>query len=180
MEHTINSERLVMRPLKETDYDFIHALRTRPEYYRYENDGAYTDEEITSQFNGFMEGAKKLPDRGSIQWIVLCSDVKIGEVHLWCNFDKTLEWEIGWHFMLEHWGKGFATEAANAVLRYAFANFRINRIMACPNAENVRSIAMCERIGMVREGHVREVRLLNGAYCDEVIFGILKREYTSA
>ena len=97
--------------------------------------------------------------------------------HVNCLWEASREWEIGWHFLPEYWGKGFATEAAKAVLQYAFANFRINRIMACPNAENIRSIALCERIGMVREGCVREVRLLNGVYCDEVIFGILKREF---
>jgi len=52
--------------------------------------------------------------------------------------------------------------------------------MACPNAENTKSIALCERIGMIKESRVREVRLLNGVYCDEVIFGILKREFNPA
>ena len=180
MQHSIKTDRLDLQPLSESDFEFIQKLRTRPEYFKYENDGAYNDDEITKQFNGFLEGAKNLPNKGSVQWIVKSDDVKIGEVHLWCNWEKTHEWEIGWHFLLEHWGKGFATEAAKAVLQFAFANFHINRIMACPNAENTRSIALCERIGMIKEGCVREVRLLNGIYCDEVIFGILKREFTPA
>jgi len=178
MEHLIKTDRLNLQPLNKSDLDFIQKLRTSPEYFKYENDSAYTDDEITQQFNGFIEGAKNLPNKGSIQWIVKSNDIKIGEVHLWCNFDKTLEWEIGWHFLLEHWGRGFATESAKAVLQYAFANFKINRIMACPNAENVRSIKLCERIGMIKEGQIREVRLINGIYYDEAIFGILKREFT--
>ena len=180
MEHIIKTGRLYLRPLNESDFDFIQKLRTRPEYFKYENDGAYNDDEIIKQFNEFLEGAKKLPNKGSIQWIVINNDVKIGEVHLWNWWEKTLEWEIGWHFLIEHWGKGFATEAAKAVLLYAFANFRINRIMACPNAANTRSIALCERIGMIKEGQVREVRIINGVYCDEVIFGLLKREFNPA
>jgi RimJ/RimL family protein N-acetyltransferase len=177
MNNAIKTERLDLRPLDESDFGFIHELRTRPEYYQYENDEAYSDEEIAQQFSAFLEGAKSLPDKGSIQWVVSNSGVKIGEVHLWCNFPKTREWEIGWHFMIGHWGKGFATEAAKAVLEYAFANFRVNRIMACPNTENTRSLALCERIGMVKEGAVREVRLINNVYYGETIFGILKREY---
>ena len=180
MEHSIKTDRLYLQPLSKSDFDFIQKLRTRPEYFKYENDSAYNDDEITKQFNGFLEGAKNLPNKGSIQWIVINNDVKIGEIHLWCNFDRTLDWEIGWHFLTEHWGKGFATEATKAVLRYAFANFRINRIMACPNAENTRSIALCERIGMIKEGHLREVRLINGVYYDEAVFSILKREFTPA
>jgi len=179
MDHSIKTERLDLKPLSETDFDFIYTLRTRPEYFKYENDVAYNDDEITNQFNRFLDGAKNLPNKGSIQWIAIHNGLKIGEVHLWCNWEKTSEWEIGWHFMLDYWGKGFATEAAKAVLQYAFANFKINRIMACPNAANTRSIALCERIGMIKEGCVREVRIINGVYYDEVIFGILKREYTS-
>jgi len=180
MEYSIKTDRLDLHPLSETDFDFIRTLNTRPEYFQYENEGAHNDDEIKKQFDGFLEGAKKLPNKGSIQWIVINNDVRIGEVHLWNWWEKTLEWEIGWHFLFEHWGKGFATEAARAVLRYAFASFRINRIMACPNAANIRSIALCERIGMLKEGQVREVRLLNGVYYDEAIFGILKREFTPA
>ena len=177
MEYSIKTNRLNLQPVNEADFDFIQNLRTRPEYFKYENDRAYNDDEITEQFNGFLEGAENLPNKGAIQWIVINNDIKIGEVHLWCNWEKTLEWEIGWHFLVEHWGKGFATEAAKSVLQYAFSNFKINRIMACPNAANTRSIALCERIGMIKEGCVREVRLINGVYHDEVIFGLLKREF---
>jgi RimJ/RimL family protein N-acetyltransferase len=179
MDYGIKTNRLNLQPLKEDDLDFIRKLKTRPEYYKYDNEG-YNDDEITKGFSGFLEGAKNLPDKGSIQWIVIHNEVKIGEVHLWCNFPNTLEWEIGWHFLIEHWGKGFAAESAKAVLKYAFANFRVNRIMACPNAENIRSVALCERIGMIREGRIREVRLINGVYYDEIIFGILKREFNPA
>ena len=180
MKHIVKTDRLALRPLEGSDYDFIQKLRKRPEYFEYENDRAYNDNEIIEQFKSFLEGTKKLPDKGSIQWIVINNDVKIGEVHLWCNWDSTLEWEIGWHFLFEYWGKGFATEAAKAILQYAFAKFRINRIMACPNAANTKSVALCERIGMIKEGRVREVKLINGVYYDETIFGILKREFTPA
>jgi RimJ/RimL family protein N-acetyltransferase len=173
----IKTDRLTLQPISESDFDFIKKLRTRPEYYEYENDGPYNDDEITTQFNGFLAGVKNLPDSGSIQWVVLNGDMPIGETHLWCHWPKTMEWEIGWHFLKEHWGVGFATEAAKAVLKYAFTHFRVNRVMACPNSENTRSIALCERIGMVREGCVREVRLINGVYYGETIFGILKREF---
>ncbi len=180
MTHVIKTDRLDLQPIREADFDYIRQLRARPEYYQYENDGAYSADETAKQFAGFFEGIKKLPNQGAIQWVVIHNGVQAGEVHLRCNWEKTLEWEIGWHFLREHWGKGLATEAARAVLSYAFANFKANRIMACLNAENARSAALCERIGMLKEGRLRETRLINGVYCDEYIYGILKREFVSS
>jgi RimJ/RimL family protein N-acetyltransferase len=86
----------------------------------------------------------------------------IGEVHFTCNYDRTHEWEIGYKFLKEHWGNGYASEAVKAVIQYAFEHFNVNRIAAFLNAENKRSATLCERAGMVKEGCLREVRLI---YC---------------
>jgi RimJ/RimL family protein N-acetyltransferase len=177
MENVIKTDRLSLRPLNESDIDFIQRLSSRSEYFRYECEVAKTNDELAEQFKWYIEGIKKLPDAGAIQWIVTNNDVKIGELHIWCNWEKTHEWEIGWNLLLEHWGKGFATEAAKAVIQHAFENFNVNRIVAFPNAENTRSTTLCERVGMINEGRVREVRLINGIYYDECIYSVLKREF---
>jgi len=66
MEHSIKTNRLDLQPMNESDFDFVQKLRTRLEYFKYENDEAYNDDEITNQFNGFLEGEKNLPNKGSI------------------------------------------------------------------------------------------------------------------
>ncbi|MGN6126495.1 MAG: GNAT family N-acetyltransferase [Humibacter sp.] len=55
--------------------------------------------------------------------------------------------EIGWHFHPDHWGQGFATEAARAVLQPALAA-GLPRVVAVTNPENVASQKVCLRIGM--------------------------------
>jgi RimJ/RimL family protein N-acetyltransferase len=177
MEHVIKTNRLSLQPLSESDIDFIQKLSARPEYFRYECEVAKTNGELAERCKWYIERLIKLPDDGAIQWIVSNNDVKIGEIHIWCNWQKTHEWEIGWHLLHEHWGKGFATEAAKAVIRHAFENFNVNRIVAFPNAENSRSTALCERVGMINEGRIREVRLINGIYYDEYVYSILKRDF---
>jgi len=123
-----------------------------------------------------MERAKSLPNEGAIRWIAHLGDVKIGEVHVCCNWEKTREWEIGWHFMPEYWGKGFATEAVTAIIKYAFAHFNIHRLMALCRAENVRSVALAERVGMRRDGRMRENQLIKGIYYDEFVYSILEHD----
>ena len=104
------------------------------------------------------------------------TDVKIDEIHINCLWNETLEWEIGWHFLSEHWGRGFATEAAKAVIKYAFENFKIHRLIALCCAENKPSVALAERVGMLKDGRMRENKLINGIYYDEYVFSVLKHE----
>ena len=59
--------------------------------------------------------------------------------------------EIGWHFHPDHWGKGYATEAAAAVLSYAFSS-GLPRVVAVTNPANAASQSVCTRIGLIHQG----------------------------
>ncbi|MFC9770547.1 MULTISPECIES: GNAT family N-acetyltransferase [unclassified Pseudarthrobacter] len=59
--------------------------------------------------------------------------------------------EIGWHFHPDHWGKGYATEAAAAVLSYAFAG-GLPKVVAVTNPANAASQSVCTRIGLLHQG----------------------------
>ncbi len=59
--------------------------------------------------------------------------------------------EIGWRLGAEYWGKGFATEAAREVLRYAFGNLKLESVVAFTVSQNLRSRRVMERIGMRHE-----------------------------
>lgn len=60
--------------------------------------------------------------------------------------------EIGWHLGPSAWGKGYATEAAKAMLEYGFHNRGLDTIYAITLPNNTRSQAVCKRLGMVYEG----------------------------
>lgn len=59
--------------------------------------------------------------------------------------------EIGWHFHPDVWGRGYATEAAAAVLAHAFEH-GLDRVVAVTHADNAASQAVCRRIGMTHRG----------------------------
>lgn len=58
--------------------------------------------------------------------------------------------EIGWRFAAEHWGRGYATEAAREVLRFGFEDVGLEEIVAFTVPHNRRSRAVMERLGMTR------------------------------
>ena len=58
--------------------------------------------------------------------------------------------EIGWRFLPEAWGNGYATEMANAVLNYGFEKLRLPEILSFAVTDNEKSFAVMKRIGMQR------------------------------
>jgi [ribosomal protein S5]-alanine N-acetyltransferase len=60
--------------------------------------------------------------------------------------------EMGWHFRPASWGLGYATEAAYAVVQYAFEQLKLPLLLAVMDSRNERSIALAERLGMRYDG----------------------------
>jgi RimJ/RimL family protein N-acetyltransferase len=85
--------------------------------------------------------------------------------------------ELGYWIGKPFWGRGYATEAGIAVLRYGFTTLALNRIHACHFARNPASGRVLEKIGMKREGVSRQHVTRWDRYEDLVQYGILRAEY---
>jgi RimJ/RimL family protein N-acetyltransferase len=77
----------------------------------------------------------------------------IGYVGLWPApfLERDTRLEIGWRLACEHWGHGYVTEAARAVLRFAFESLRLPEVYSFTVPQNERSWRVMERIGMSRD-----------------------------
>lgn len=63
--------------------------------------------------------------------------------------------ELGWTLAADHWGQGYATEAAGFLLDYAFADLKLSRLISLIEPGNARSVAVAKRIGMLLGDPVR-------------------------
>lgn len=94
-------------------------------------------------------------------------------------------WSVGWNFNAAFEGKGYALEAARAYLGFLFSELGARRVYACAAVENARSLRLCERLGMRREGILKEFisfsRDSRGReiYEDTCVYAILAREWRS-
>jgi RimJ/RimL family protein N-acetyltransferase len=71
--------------------------------------------------------------------------------------DEATDAEIGWHLNPAHWGHGYATEAATGVIDLAFGDaYRLARVQALTDPDNVRSQAVCRRLGMQHLGQTNQ------------------------
>jgi len=85
--------------------------------------------------------------------------------------------EIGYWIGVPHWGRGYATEAAGAVMRYGFESFPLNRIYAMAFSRNPASGRVLQKIGMRHEGTLRKHLKKWDEYVDLECYGILRSEF---
>lgn len=85
--------------------------------------------------------------------------------------------ELGYWVAVEHWGHGYATEASRAMLDYAFGALDLTRVVAHCLTRNPGSWRVMEKLGMRREGELREHVIKWGVPEDIWIYGLLREEW---
>lgn len=85
--------------------------------------------------------------------------------------------ELGFWIGVPYWNQGYCTEAAREVLRYGFGHLGLHRIQANHYARNPASGRVMQKIGMTREGYVRESVLRWDRREDLVLYGILRADH---
>ena len=171
----IETERLIIRRFKEEDWKDLYEYLSDEEVVRYEPYQTFSVEEAQREAKSRAE---------SPQFFAVClkeSNKLIGNVYFAKQEFKT--WEIGYVFNRVYQGKGYATEAAKAVVQYGFETRGARRIVAMCNPLNVASWRLLERLGMRREGHLRQNIYFkkdkqgNPIWSDTYEYAILKNEY---
>jgi RimJ/RimL family protein N-acetyltransferase len=85
--------------------------------------------------------------------------------------------ELGYWIAEPYWGKGYCSEAATRLLRFAFADLQLNRVHASYLARNPASGRVLQKIGMSKEGVARQHTMKWDRFEDLVLCGILRNEW---
>jgi RimJ/RimL family protein N-acetyltransferase len=84
--------------------------------------------------------------------------------------------EIGYWLGEDYWGKGFMTEAVNAMVSYSFKNFPILRLYASVSEANLGSMKVLEKAGFLKEAIFKNAIIKNGKIFNEHIYSLLKSD----
>ena len=85
--------------------------------------------------------------------------------------------ELGFGIRRDLWGRGFGSEAARLLVGFGFRSLGLHRVAAGHHPDNVGSRRVLERLGMTREGHLRQNLLARGRRRDSVVYGVLEHEW---
>lgn len=169
--------RLKIRDFRMDDFDALYEIDSDPRVCRYEP-AVLTADQVRYRLEGAVEWAAETPRTIYKLAITLPPDDRVrGRFTLKVSQEETREWEIGWTLHPQIWGSGYASEGARALLGYAFQQLQAHRVVAFCHAENLASIRVMERIGMMREGCLRETIRLQERWYDELVYAILEREF---
>jgi RimJ/RimL family protein N-acetyltransferase len=86
------------------------------------------------------------------------------------------EADVGYGLRRDVRGRGLATEAARLMLRFGFRDLGLHRVFATHHPDNAASAHVLTRLGMTREGVLREHRFANGTWRDSILYSILEHE----
>ena len=149
----IATERLFMRPYRASEHHLVHALLADPRVTFWRRHPISAEET-----RAIFEGKLGLQRQGLGWWAVFLNDqvgpdgapVFVGQVILQ-PLEGTDKIEIGWLFLPEHWGRGYASEAARAMLTHGFETLPLDQLVALVLPENQRSLGVIHKLGF-KEG----------------------------
>jgi [ribosomal protein S5]-alanine N-acetyltransferase len=174
----LETDRMVLREFIESDYPALRAIESLPETHRFEQVTIPTEEATRFYLHNVITRASEQPrTEFRLALTIRPADIVRGRVKLICPRPEAGEWEIGWALHRDVWGKGYATEAARAMLGFAFSELGVHRVVAFCNALNTASYRVMEKLGMQRDGWLRESLWWNGQWVDEYLYAILERDW---
>ncbi|MDF2557194.1 MAG: GCN5-related N-acetyltransferase [Bacillales bacterium] len=147
---TINTERLVLRPLSLSDLDTVHKYASDIENTSYmlnlPNDSVQETEQFLQRI--VEEWNKDVPS--FYELAIVLNGIHIGAVSVSLD-ESRQEGELGWIINKAYQGNGYATEAAKAIFNFALNNLKVKKVVAHCDCRNEPSIKVMDKIGLTLE-----------------------------
>lgn len=149
------TNRLRLRRLEENDADFVFQLVNEPSFIKNIGDKEVRSRADAVQFirESYWTNQKK---EGYGQFLVELkkNSIPIGMCGILYR-DSLQASDVGFAFLPEYWGKGYAIEAADAVYKYARSTLGVGKIVGLTNEDNLPSIKILKKLGMKFERIVK-------------------------
>jgi RimJ/RimL family protein N-acetyltransferase len=177
----LTTQRLVLRRFRPEDLDAFVAYRSNPEAARYQSwEAPYRP----SQARQFLQELEAIHPDTPGEWFQFAvalrtTDRLIGDCGAHVQAEDSRQAEIGFTLAPPHQGHGYATEAVRRLLHYLLVERGKHRVRATCDDRNTGSAAVLERVGMRREGHLLESTWSKGEWTNDLLYGVLRREWPS-
>ena len=172
----LRTQRLVLRPIKKEDTSCLYTILSSEKVVIYY--GTFPIEKVEI-VESIMERYEKdfIEDIG-IRWGIALkeTDELIGTCGFmnWAKRHKRAQ--IGYELSENYWGKGYGTEAAEAVVKYGFNAMDLQRIEALIYPENEGSFRLVEKLGFQYEGLLRSYAYFRNKHQDLKLYARIKKE----
>jgi len=175
----LTTRRLIIRDYAATDAGAVLAYVQDPTYWQYQRAEAPT----AAQIETLMQWVVKEQSISPRVMYYLAATRKdtgeiIGEGVLKVVNPAERQGEIGFGVAPKYWKQGYGSEIAAAVLDAGFQHFKLHRVAGQCSPDNKGSIRIMQKLGMAREGLLRDIHFGRGKWWSTLIYGLLDQEYT--
>ncbi|MFJ8262808.1 GNAT family N-acetyltransferase [Rummeliibacillus sp. NPDC094406] len=167
----IKTKRLVIRKLKLEDWQDVYEYTSISHVMKYIPEGVFTKDNAKNFVN---ENSGENPEKFAVE--LKDEKIVIGHITFFKCFGEHT-YEIGWVFNPKYYNKGYASEAAKAIVDYGFTKMKIHRIIATCQPQNIPSYRVMEKIGMRREGYFKKCIPNGTEWWDEYYYSVLEEEW---
>lgn len=175
---TLRTDRLRLRPFEDDDAGELYALMSDAHVLRYWDSPPWTEPARAQTFidrcramaddeSGVRPAVERADDGAFLGWVTFT------------DWDPELRSaELGYVLTEAAWGRGYATEAARAVLTWAYDALPLNRVQSQADTRNPASARVLEKLGFVHEGTLRQDCVVDGVVSDSWVYGLLRSDWT--
>ena len=178
----LETERLLLRTFVAGDLEAILAMYGHPGVVRYLYEEPLTREQAGAAMDKRlgMHAIRAEGDGLRLAALLKTTRELIGDCSLFWLPGEHRQGEIGFVFDPAHQGHGYATEAARVLLRIAFEELGLHRVVGRAEARNTASARVLEKLGMRREAHLVENEWVKDEWQSELVYAILDRDWLHA
>lgn len=173
----IVGKRIKLRNIDLKDYKSLLPIWNNEEIIKYTYQPYITNDEDCKNHIEWVLNNQKNNDFYYNSLVIEFDKKIIGIIGIEIKSKYAKEYEL-WYILLEkYWGKGFATEAVKTLLDKFLHEVDVERLYAEAVIENIASWKLLEKIGMKKEGCLRNKFFRNNIYKDLLVYSLLKNEY---
>jgi RimJ/RimL family protein N-acetyltransferase len=175
----IETDRLVLRPFEPADFDAFSAMHGDDEVARWLYNDARSPDEARAHLQRKIDATewRQEGDWFSCAVVLRESGALVGDLGFHWVSERDRTGEIGFIFAPGAQGKGYATEAARALIGWGFDGAGLHRVIGRTEVRNTASARVLEKLGMRREAHLVENEWVKGEWSSELVYAILEREW---
>jgi len=175
----LETARLTLRPFEESDLEALHEIHSDEVVARWLYNDARTREETRALLAGKVTcpGLEREGDWLSAAAVVRETGELVGDISLNWRSERHRQGELGFLVSPRHQGHGYATEAAQALLTFAFETLGLHRVVGTLEARNIASARVLEKLGMRQEALLVENECVKGEWQSELVYAILETEW---
>lgn len=168
----LNGQRIRLREFREDDLDASLAVVGDDRVTKFLSFDSLDRDTQAVRLAGAIERARMSPRTEYYLAVTTLSDDQlVGFARLGLGGVQAAK--LGYAIAADHWGNGYATDAARTLIDYGFSELGLHRITAAIGPDNTASLAVVRRLGFTYEGRLRDHVHTNGAWRDSHLYSIL-------